>query len=69
LCFSAVHSLRLYPLLVSILFHHHYLNLTECIKQVEQIKARVNKRLMKEEGKEEEPTTLDGYLVNKIAES
>jgi hypothetical protein len=48
---------------------HHYLNLTECIKQVEQIKARVNKRLMKEEGKEEEPTKLDSYLVNKITES
>jgi hypothetical protein len=46
---------------------HHYLNLPECIKQVEQIKARVNKRLMKEE--EEEPTKLDSYLINKITES
>jgi hypothetical protein len=44
--------------------------LTECISEVEQIEARVNKRLMKEEGKEEEPTTLDSsYLVNKIAKS
>jgi hypothetical protein len=35
--------LELYPILVSILLHH-YLNLIECMKQVEQIKARVNSK-------------------------
>src|SRR5919108_1800100 len=53
---------------INTVFHHHYLNLTECIKQVEQIEARVNsiKRLTKREEKEE--PTLNSYFINKIAE-
>ena len=45
---------------------HHYLNLPECIKQDEQIKARVNKRLMKEEEEEEEeePASHNYYYRN-----
>ena len=40
---------------MSILFHH-YKQLTECVAHVEQMEAKVNKRLTKEE--EEIPTTL-----------
>jgi hypothetical protein len=58
-CSYSVQPVRLYPILMSILFHH-YKQLTESIEQVEQIEARVNKRLTKEEEKEEEPT-LDSY--------
>jgi hypothetical protein len=67
-CSNSVQYVRLHPILMSILLYH-YKELTECISEVEQIEARVNKRLMKEKGKEEELTTLDSYLVNKIAES
>ena len=58
-CSNSVQLVRLHPILMSILFHH-YKQLTESIEQVEQIEARVNKRLTKEEEKEEEPT-LDSY--------
>jgi hypothetical protein len=38
----------IHSIIMSILFHH-YKELNECIEQVEQIDARVNKRMMKEE--------------------
>jgi hypothetical protein len=46
---------------------HNYKELTECIEEVERIEDRVNKRkrlARKEEGKEEQPTTLDNFLTN-----
>jgi hypothetical protein len=59
-CSYSVQPVRLYPILMSILFHH-YKQLTECISEVERIDASVNERLMNKE-KQEEPNTLDGYL-------
>jgi hypothetical protein len=53
-CSYAVQPVRLYPILMSILLHH-FKELTECIKEVERIEAKVN--TMKNEGlteKEEE---------------
>jgi hypothetical protein len=41
-CSDAVKPVRLYPILMSILLHH-FKELTECIKEVEQIEARVNR--------------------------
>jgi hypothetical protein len=52
-CSYSVQPVRLYPILMSILFHH-YKQLTECISQVERIDARMNERLMNKE-KQEEP--------------
>jgi hypothetical protein len=43
-CSYSVQYVRLYPILMSILFHH-YKQLTECISEVEQIEARVNKKI------------------------
>ena len=74
-CSYAVQPVRLYPILMSILLHH-FKELTECIKEVERIEAKVNnndggsisintQRLMKEVKKEEEekmPTTLDCFF-------
>jgi hypothetical protein len=39
-CSYAVQPTRLYPILMSILFHH-YRQLTECIEQVEQMMVKV----------------------------
>jgi hypothetical protein len=64
-CSYAVQPVRLYPILMSILFHH-YKQLTECIEQVEQIEARVNKKRLT---KGQDEPTLDSYFVNRIAES
>ena len=72
-CSYAVQPVRLYPILMSILLHH-FKELTECIKEVERIEAKVNNNPMNkkaEEGdlakKEEEkiPATLDGFFVKK----
>jgi hypothetical protein len=41
-CSYAVQPVRLYPILMYILLHH-FKELTECIKEVEQIEARVNR--------------------------
>ena len=40
-CSYAVQPVRLYPILMSILLHH-FKELTECIKEVERIEAKVN---------------------------
>jgi hypothetical protein len=77
-CSYAVQPVRLYPILMSI-FLYHFKELTECIKEVERIEAKVknnpmNKKaeeltVMEEElqgkGEQEEktPTTLDGFFV------
>ena len=64
-CSYAVQPVRLYPILMSILLHHFKV-LTECIKEVERIEAKVN-TMKKNEGlaKDEEeklPATLDSLL-------
>jgi hypothetical protein len=69
-CSYSVQPVRLCPILMSILLYH-YKQLTECIKEVEWIEARVNSKktglTIKEEEKlereEETPTTLDSYLT------
>jgi hypothetical protein len=46
---------------------HNYKDLTGCIEEVERIEDTVNKKkrlTRKEEGKEEQPTTLDNFLTN-----
>jgi hypothetical protein len=40
-CSYAVQPVRLYPILMSILLHH-FKELTECIKDVERMEAKVN---------------------------
>jgi hypothetical protein len=40
-CSYAVQPVRLYPILMSILLYH-YKELTKCVKQVEEIEARLN---------------------------
>ena len=40
-CSNSVQLVPLHPIVISILFHH-YMELTECSKQVEQAKARMN---------------------------
>jgi hypothetical protein len=40
-CSYAANPVRLYPILMSILLHH-FKELTECIKEVEHIEAKVN---------------------------
>jgi hypothetical protein len=63
----AVQPVRLYPILMSILLHH-FKELTECIKEIERIEAKVNnssKQIsMNQIRKEEEKlsTALDGFL-------
>jgi hypothetical protein len=51
-CSYAVQPVRLYPILISILFHH-YKELTECINQVEQIEAKVEDLLQQQKEEEE----------------
>ena len=41
-CCNSVQLVTLQPIIISILYHH-YKELKECIKQVEQIEARVNR--------------------------
>lgn len=76
-CSASVQIIRLHPILMSILLHHHK-QLTECIEQVKQIEARVKegsyflkpqqpqrKEERQEEVGEEYATntgTLDSYL-------
>jgi hypothetical protein len=62
----AVQPVRLYLILMSILLHH-FKELTECIKEVERIEAKVNnssKQIsMNQIRKEEEKlSALDGFL-------
>jgi hypothetical protein len=47
-CSYAVQPVRLYPILMSILLHH-FKELTECIKEVEWIEAKVNNTMKKTE--------------------
>jgi hypothetical protein len=42
-CSYAVQTVRIYPILMYILFHH-YKQLTECISRVEQMEARVKRQ-------------------------
>jgi hypothetical protein len=42
-CSNSVQLVPFQPIIISILYHH-YKELKECIKQVEQIEARVNRR-------------------------
>ena len=42
-CSYAVQPVRLYPILMSILLYH-YKELTQCVKQVEEIEARLNSK-------------------------
>jgi hypothetical protein len=58
-CSYAVQPVRLYPILMSILLYH-YKELTECVKQVEEIEARLNSSknkggLLLTRGHEEQP--------------
>ena len=41
-CSNSVQLVPLQPIIISILYHH-YKELKECMKQVEQIEARVNR--------------------------
>jgi hypothetical protein len=81
-CSNSCQLVSLHPIILSILFHHHYKELKECISEVERIEAKVNSSKKKEwstkkeeeEEKQQEkkkvPTTLDGWFIkNKIAES
>ena len=43
-CSNSCQPVPLHPIVMSILFHH-YKELKECIKQVEQIEARVNRAI------------------------
>ena len=75
-CSNSVQSVRLYPILMSILLYH-YKQLTQCISEVERIESRVNSRkkewVMKKKKEEEEKqqeeeevpttTTLDSYFI------
>src|SRR5215213_5262345 len=42
-CSYAVQPVRLYPILMSILLYH-YKELTQCVKQVKEIEARLNSK-------------------------
>ena len=76
-CSYAVQPVRLYPILMSILLHH-FKELTECIKEVERIEAKVittmkmeekgltkNKEEQQEKAEQEMPLTLDGFLMKR----
>jgi hypothetical protein len=75
-CSSYCHLVPLHPIIMSILFHH-YKELKQCIKEVEQMEATTamtQKKLqigLKEEDGEEGKLILDSYFINnnKIAES
>src|SRR5215212_10262178 len=65
-CSYAVQPVRLYSILMSLLLHH-FKELTECIKEVERIEAKVNNTMMNKKGgltkmEEEIPANLDGFL-------
>jgi hypothetical protein len=50
-------KVRFYSILISILLNH-YKQLTECIKQVEQIEAKVEGLVLQQQKKEEEAQRL-----------
>lgn len=56
-CSYAVQPVRLYPILMSILLHH-FKKLTECIKEVERIEARLNSMNKGREKEKEEDIEL-----------
>src|SRR5215210_3785 len=56
-CSNSVQLVPLHPIFMSILLHH-YKQLTECILEVEQIEAKVNKSKIKRSTKKEEATTI-----------
>ncbi len=60
-CSNSVQYVRLHPILMSIVFHH-YKELTECIKKVEQIEAKVNSKKRRGLTIEEEEKQQEGYL-------
>ena len=76
-CSNSVQLVPLHPIVISILFHH-YKELLECIKEIEEMEAandsKTNftennkfsstiKEEEEEELKEEIPATLDGYFL------
>src|SRR5918993_6107863 len=52
-CSYAVQPVRLYPILMSILLHHHK-HLSQCISEAEQIEAKLLNSKYKESTKEKE---------------
>src|SRR5215210_2019364 len=52
-CSYSVQHVRLYPILMTILFHH-YKHLYECIEQVEQIETKVEGLLPQQKIEQEE---------------
>jgi hypothetical protein len=73
-CSYAVQPVRLYPILMSILLYH-YKELTECVKQVEEIEARLNSSKNKggllltsehEEEKEQPPKPRPAALQERL---
>jgi hypothetical protein len=69
-CSNSVQLVPLHPIIMSILFHH-YKELKECMKEVEQIETKVQ-TLPQRERVEVTPrttTTLDSYYINKSVES
>lgn len=77
-CSNSVQLVPLHPIIISILFHH-YKELLECIKEIEEIEAANDSKVsfmeydkfstIKEEEEEEQKkqmshtTTVDGYLL------
>jgi hypothetical protein len=61
-CSYSVQPVRLYPILMSILLHHHK-QLTRCMSEAERIEAKVNSKkktgLMMTEEKEEEAMLME----------
>jgi hypothetical protein len=75
-CSNSCQLVPLHPIIISILFHH-YIELKECISEVEQIQeasritnngSKKKERWLTEE-EEEVPTTvtLDGYFIHNNA--
>jgi hypothetical protein len=56
-CSNSVQYVRLHPILMSILLYQ-YKELTECVKEVERIEAKVNSMKKEEEGLSSEASTL-----------
>jgi hypothetical protein len=41
-CSDSVQLVPLHPIIISILFHHHYMQFTECLSEVEKVEDRLN---------------------------
>jgi hypothetical protein len=79
-CSYSVQTVRIYPILMSILFHH-YKELLECVREIEKMEAAAStanfkskenmkySTIMEEESEAKEieeiiPTTLDGFFFS-----